>query len=490
TLRTKSLTGNHSIQEREQAVQLLEEGKLDYLITVDIFNEGVDIPAVNQVVMMRQTKSSIIFTQQLGRGLRKAAGKEHLIVIDFIGNYTNNYLIPIALFGDNSLSKDSIRKNLLDAKEAGVISGVSSVNFDEISRKRIFDSIEKSKLDSMQNLKRVFSDLEHRLGHIPQLIDFARFDTADPVVVSTKSINYWNFLVKIKKTNKSPSLGESAILAFMSKELLNGKRPHELLLLKHLLQHKSITRSEYKTILRSKYCTHDDETINSVSRVLDLTFFTEVQRKLYGNSPIVEMHDDTFHVSDQLSANYEYDYAFKAHLDDAIETGLYLARHKYGWPSSLKIGHRYSRKDVCRILNWASNQEGTIFGYKVDFFSASCPIFITYHKDEDVSHSTRYEDELLNSNTLKWFTRSRRTLGSKEVKSIINNEVPQHLFAKKDDAEGLDFFYLGEVRSSNPVQTTMLDDHGHPLDVVTMHLNLEKPLTQSLYDYLTTPTIA
>lgn len=83
--------------QRDEYVRKLTEGELDYLFTVDMFNEGVDIPAVNQIVMLRSTESSIIFTQQLGRGLRKFPHKESVVVIDFIGNYNNNYLIPVAL---------------------------------------------------------------------------------------------------------------------------------------------------------------------------------------------------------------------------------------------------------------------------------------------------------------------------------------------------------------------------------------------------------
>lgn len=93
-LRTKALTGDSSMDNREQTIGLLEVGDIDYILTVDIFNEGIDIPSVNQVVMLRNTQSSIIFTQQLGRGLRKHAGKDHLRVIDFIGNYSNNGSAP------------------------------------------------------------------------------------------------------------------------------------------------------------------------------------------------------------------------------------------------------------------------------------------------------------------------------------------------------------------------------------------------------------
>ncbi|WP_250130250.1 helicase-related protein [Jeotgalicoccus sp. WY2] len=131
----------NSQEERQEAVKLLEANKLDYLITVDIFNEGVDIPSVNQVVMLRQTESSIIFVQQLGRGLRKHEDKEFLTVIDFIGNYKNNYLIPVALTGDKSFNKDRLRKDVVDRS---LITGESTINFERIAQDRIFKSISKN----------------------------------------------------------------------------------------------------------------------------------------------------------------------------------------------------------------------------------------------------------------------------------------------------------------------------------------------------------
>ena len=90
-LRTIALTGENTQQQREEAIERLEQDEeencLDYIFTVDIFNEGVDIPKVNQVVMLRATKSAIIFVQQLGRGLRKYNNKEYVVIIDFVRNY-------------------------------------------------------------------------------------------------------------------------------------------------------------------------------------------------------------------------------------------------------------------------------------------------------------------------------------------------------------------------------------------------------------------
>lgn len=125
------LSGEDSQEQREQAIEKLKNGELTYLVTVDIFNEGIDIPFINQVIMMRKTESVIVFVQQLGRGLRKAQGKEYLTVIDFIGNYKNNYLIPVALTGDQSRTREGIREHV----ETGQIEGLSTINFELVAKK-------------------------------------------------------------------------------------------------------------------------------------------------------------------------------------------------------------------------------------------------------------------------------------------------------------------------------------------------------------------
>ena len=114
--KTISLTGENTEAQRRDAMNRLESDDLvnclDYIFTVDIFNEGIDIPKVNQVIMLRPTESAIVFVQQLGRGLRKDPSKEYVVIIDFIGNYEKNFLIPIALSGSLSYNKDTLRRFL------------------------------------------------------------------------------------------------------------------------------------------------------------------------------------------------------------------------------------------------------------------------------------------------------------------------------------------------------------------------------------------
>ena len=104
---SKALSGADSEKKRKKVVKDLEKGAIKYIVTVDIFNEGIDIPCINQVVFLRNTNSNIVYIQQLGRGLRKSKGKEYVEILDFIGNYKNNYIIPVALTDDSSYSKDS-----------------------------------------------------------------------------------------------------------------------------------------------------------------------------------------------------------------------------------------------------------------------------------------------------------------------------------------------------------------------------------------------
>lgn len=86
-------------EERSIAIQKLMQGEIRVIFSVDMFNEGVDIPAVDMVMFLRPTESPIVFLQQLGRGLRKSMGKEYLNVLDFIGNYEKAGRVRFLLTG-------------------------------------------------------------------------------------------------------------------------------------------------------------------------------------------------------------------------------------------------------------------------------------------------------------------------------------------------------------------------------------------------------
>lgn len=486
-LRTAVLLGESSFEQRTETVERLNRGELDYILTVDIFNEGVDIPAINQIVMLRSTQSSIIFTQQLGRGLRKATNKDHLRVIDFIGNYQNNFLIPIALYGDNSRDRDKVLRPVLERRRIG---GRSTVNFDEISRSRIYESLKAASIDSMRTLKDDVQQLVFRLNRVPKLLDFARFGLTDPTVLATRrTVNYWELLFKGKFATQGPSPRESEFLKFLSRELLPGKQPQELVLLQLLLTKGVVTREEFLDVLADKAVAHDDADISVMERVLNLSFYEKRAYKLPG---IVETDGLVYSLNEEFAELYHssssaWPASFKDHVDDLIDTALFTSRENGFMHGELILHNRYSRKDVSRMLRLETNQMGTLNGYKVDKYSGTIPIFVNYHKSSDLDSSIAYEDHFIDTRTMTWFTRSRRTLASGEVQSILSGNFPIHLFVRRDDTSGDAFFYLGRVTPRDAEQEVMQGNNGEPLDVVRMKLDLENPITEDFLHYLGTP---
>ena len=238
--RTLVLSGSDSEEARAAAIERLageeSEDALDYIISVDIFSEGVDVPEINQVIMLRPTESPIVFIQQLGRGLRKAENKEYVVVLDFIGNYRNNFMIPIALSGDRSYNKDNIRRYVTEGGR--VIPGASTIHFDEISRKRIFQAIDNANFSDIKLIRENYTNLKNKLGHIPALADFDKYGEMDVLrIFDNNSLgSYYKFLVKYEKEYTIRlSEDEEKAIEFISKKLACGKRIHELELLKRTL---------------------------------------------------------------------------------------------------------------------------------------------------------------------------------------------------------------------------------------------------------------
>lgn len=488
-LRTIALTGDHAQEERVRQVERLENGFLDYILTVDIFNEGIDIPSVNQVVMLRQTQSSIIFIQQLGRGLRKHDSKEYVTIIDFIGNYKNNYLIPVALSGDRSQNKDNIRRHM---KDTSYIKGVSTVNFEEIAKNRVFNAIKRSNLTDMKILRDAYIELKNRLGEVPKLQDFITHNSLDPLVIVGKYVNYYRFLLKLKEIEPVLSSYEEQVITMLSQETLNGKRKHEILLLQLLLSEEKVSHEEFLHQLNAQECAINEETLKSVERIFNLSFFNQAMQKKYGHQPIVirgESNTWTFNaiIIERLKVNP----IFKDMLIDIVNSAAAL-NEQYSCEKPLTLYKKYTRKDACRLLNWNSDESSTIYGYKTKH--GTCPIFVTYHKHDEVESSVAYTEGFINPEVFKWSTRSNRTLASEEVIKIIHAKeqgIALHLFVKKDDDEGGDFYYLGEVAPDKNMieQSTMEDKNGKEIPVVHMGMVMENGVESKLYQYITSEEI-
>lgn len=446
-----SLIGADSQSKRDKVISELKNGLINYIVTVDLFNEGIDIPEVNQIIMLRGTESSIIFTQQLGRGLRKNDSKEYVTVIDFIGNYKNNYLIPVALSDDHSQNKDNYRKFLSDPN---ILSGVSTINFEEIAKKKIYDSLEEVKMNSIKIIKKAFEDLNERIGRIPFLIDFIEQNSIDPSVLLSQFKNYNEFLTKYNYIEQQFTNEETKILTFLSREILPGLKRADIIVLEQLIScQNKIDSDELFQKIRAIYPSISEEDYETTKRLLDYSFFGKLEKDVYG-SPLIYVEENKI-IKHQI-----------------LETLL-----------SKDIFNKYTKKDILKLKNYHKNVTSVLFGYLDlgDFL----PIFVTYHKANDISETTKYEDQFLSQSIFKWYTKSNRKKTSSEVQKLLNfgNEpfdIP--LFVKKHDNEGSDFYYLGNLK---PNISTIKQETKEGLPIVTLEFTLDTPVRDDIYRYIT-----
>ena len=489
-LRTIVLTGDSSQNEREDAILRLEqneqENALDYILTVDIFNEGVDVPAVNQVIMLRPTESPIVFIQQLGRGLRKYAGKEYVVILDFIGNYMNNFMIPIALSGDRTYNKDTIRKYVREGSR--VIPGESTIHFDEISKKRIFESIDSSKT-TKSFLKEKYFALKYKLGRVPNILDFYEYGEIDPMLFIQYSRSYDQFVKTVDKDfNIMFGDREEAILEFIS-SLVNGKRVHELLMLKCILNNEKMSPDTYRELLEEKGEIYREVDYVSALNVLGKVFVNAPsEKKRYSNIEFISMDDAKNGMLRRASAFYSLfsNNAFVNEVESLVKYGLkrYEDLFKNHDEDNLVLYEKYSRKDVCRILNWEHDDSSTVYGYRIKH--NTCPIFVTYEKKDDIANSTKYEDQFINNQLFSWMTRSKVSLESPESQKIINYSkigLKIYLFIKKSDGEGTDFYYMGKVSPIDYMQTEIENDNGQKLPIMNFKMKLEHSVREDIYEY-------
>jgi len=475
-----ALTGDSSEEERAKSIEQLESEnlleKLDYIFTVDIFNEGIDIPKINQIVMLRPTNSAIIFIQQLGRGLRKVDGKGYLTVIDFIGNYENNYLIPIALYGDTSYNKDSLRKLITEGSR--MLPGTSTINFDEITKERIFQSIDSANMQLLRDLKKDYNLLKFKLGRIPMMMDFIQHGSRDPYLYVEYSRSHYNFIVKVEKDhNLELSKQQVELLELFSKEINNSKRVEESLILEALTLNNELNIPEFKKKIFDLFnYTPSDATIESCITNINFLFIRKEKR-------IISKKGDTLKFQPEFTETLS-NTIFRDFLLDSINYSITTFKNSFKeeyYKDGLILYKKYSRKDVCRLLNWEKDISSTIYGYRTN--SGATPCFVTYHKSDEIESTINYNDYFINPSTFAWESRSNRKLESNEIKEVIkSNRIL--LFVKKKDGEGKDFYFMGDVTIiPDSIEQSVMPNSKSP--VVHFKFHLKQPVINSIYDYIT-----
>lgn len=487
---TYALTGEASEKQRQEAMDSLEsneDGSLDYIFTVDIFNEGIDIPKVNQVVMLRSTQSSIIFIQQLGRGLRKNNEKDYVVVIDFIGNYEKNFFIPIALSGNTNFNKDNLRRFVSEGNL--IIPGASTIQFDEISKKRIFKAIDLARFNDIKYIKDSYKELKAKIGRIPELEDFEKYGAIDVQrIFQNKSLgSYHEFLKKYEKDYKVTfSNQEEDYLKFISTKLSSGKRVQELETIRLAIEKKANLMNYLKEEMQNTYnITIPDVGYETIQNILTQNFATGTGKDTYKDITIIDKHNNISSNFSKLLVNNE----FKRQIIEVIDYAINQYKKEYSErykDTDLCLYKKYTYEDVCQLLNWEKSFVPlNIGGYKYDEHTNTLPVFINYDKDENISDTIKYTDHFIDSQTLVAMSKSKMKLNSKGME-IFNKAKERntfiHIFVRKnkDDKVSKEFYYLGQGNIIDIKQETMAND----VPVCEILYQLDQPVRQDIYDYI------
>ena len=469
--RTIALNGDANEQERQDAFERLAMNEseanvhkqpLDYIFSVEILNEGVDIVEVNQVIMLRPTQS------------------------------------PIALSWDRTYNKDNIRRYIMEGGR--IIPGASTVHFDEISKKRIFASVDNANFSDIKLIKENYTNLKNKLGRIPALKDFDDYGEMDVLrIFDNNSLgSYYKFLVKYEKDYKIRlSQEEEKIVEFISKKLANGKRIQELQLLKRtLLYANGLSKCGLFTGLSQDLLTYgksiSKEQQENIINVMTNEFPAGSGKKTYSQCVFIEKEGNDYKPTKTFLEMLS-DRDFYNVIKELVDFGI--SRYERDYKQSYDVTdfvlyQKYTYEDVCRLLNWEQNEVPlNIGGYKYDKKTKTFPVFINYDKSDDISDTTKYEDHFVPGfrDRLIAISKSGRSLQSEDVQNFLKAKergIRVELFVRKnkDDKISKEFYYLGHMTASgNTKEFTMPNTQKTAVEIEWI---LDVPVREDIYEYI------
>ena len=476
-IKSIALTGEHGDNTRENAIEKLENGEIEYIITVDIFNEGIDIPCVNQVILLRPTESSIVYIQQLGRGLRKNKNKEFVVVLDFIGNYEKNFLIPTAISQNNSFDKDFMKKFILNG--TNMIPGESSISFEEIVKERIFENINKTNFSTKKNIEHDFNLLEKQLGRTPMLNDFFTRNMIEPSVILRFRKDYDSVLKALRPNTEFGVLSgiEKNFLTFLSSFFTPAKRIHEMVILQESIKNVKISLKEVEDILEKKYkIKQQKENIENAVKHLSKEIFTSLST-MKEFEPILEKVNGEYKVSKDFKNGYENNKYFRELVEDLIKYNLgYVEKnYKQSGKESIQKYKQYTKQEGFWQLNLDFNNGYQVSGYTVFEEEKKVIMFVT------MEDSSIFDNKFLDQQRFPWFSKNNRCLSRNNRLTaegkIAENYYTLEIFVKKSSGES--FYYLGQAEKVLKAKECFTEK-GIPR--VEYELKLKNEVPEDLFD--------
>lgn len=367
---TVALTGKNLTGERLKAYNDLQDDNepLEIIFTVDILNEGIDIPAINMVLLLRPTESQTIFIQQLGRGLRKYKDKEYLTVIDFIGNsYERSIQVAFALgtlsnnvYLEKALVSSLIKDDFKDLDLPGV-----EIHFDEFSKDEILKYVEKTNFNTFSFLKQDYFNFKKflLLERYPTHLDFLKSDCAPDLLRFIKSkykgkkiYSYYNFLKYIDEDIPLFNEKEIKLLDTLS-DLLPLTRKEEYLIIDELLKNNEVLGG-----------------FNLIEgRITEFSITSAINN--LASKDVIKLSEDSY----KLNLPNEVSEEFYTFLTDLISYGLTRYDIEFGdFVGQFKLYANYQKDKI--MLELDGKQFAFMLGTKYDLTTNTTYVFVGLKK--------------------------------------------------------------------------------------------------------------
>lgn len=444
---TVALTGENNTGERIKAFNDLQDetNDLEIICTVDILNEGVDIPAINTVLFLRPTESSTIFLQQLGRGLRKYQNKQYLTVLDFIGNdYSRSVQIALALgtLGKTTYTEKAYLKNLIESDYKTLnIPGVE-IHIDELSKKEIVKFIDQENFNKKSFLKKDYENFKKYLNKdsIPTHMDYLESEIAPDLNRFIKSKiggkrikSYYEFLTMIGEENLPIFTEEEIKLIDSIEELLPIVRLDEFLIINYLLHHNEI---------------NIDKIVGYNSRVTNETLNNAIQ--FLANKEVL--------VKNQLSVDNISN--IKDYLEDLINYGINRYEIEFGdFEGKYKLYANYSKEQTMTSINRKYTMDILLKGTYFDTETGDTYVYVGLKKDKAKQERTDYKDKFISPSIFQWESENNVTIDN-SIGLKLKNTKNIYVFVRKMDDEDniiLPFTYFGTGKFTNMRESHVKD---------------------------------
>jgi superfamily II DNA or RNA helicase len=254
---TIALTSKPSGISRSEVIEMLEDGKLDAIFTVDLFNEGVDIPSVDTLLFVRPTESLTVFTQQVGRGLRLHDNKEACVIIDLIGNYRNAD-IKMSLFNQGETKGTGEKPPVIPTTPESCTLNLETRVVDLLAE------MARKKQPRKDALKDAYYELKYEMGRRPSYLELHLHGRMGAKPYYTEWKSYHRFLLEIGELNELENqVYEQCDYWFKEVEKTDMNKSYKMVLLKAMLErgsaewYKPITAAEVAPFFHS-YLTSEE----------------------------------------------------------------------------------------------------------------------------------------------------------------------------------------------------------------------------------------